>query len=100
MAKLNVLEPIIKEILEKYPETRDSDMNLYFIYCTRYGVCTPNNFFKLFEKDSYRRDLGLYTFGSVERCRRKIQEKDYKCSDERDEERYKHFKECIDYAQE
>lgn len=100
MAKLNVLEPIVKEILTKYPEARNSDMNLYFIYCTRYGVCTPNNFFKLFENDNYRRDLGLYTFGSVERCARKLRAENNDLKATNDDEKYEHWKEVRDYASE
>ena len=99
MAKLSNLEPIIFEILEKYEEARNSDMNLYHIYCTKYGVLNEYKFGEIFINENYRKSLGLYTFGSVERCRRKLQERypHLKCDKETDNARYDQFKETLNY---
>ena len=69
------LEIIIKNILEKFPETRDDDMKLYRMYCI---YCVEMNdastFERIFTDKEFRINNKVSVFESVSRCRRKLQE--------------------------
>ena len=71
--KLNKVEPIVKTILENEPESRGDDEYLYYLFCTQYGFLTDSNFTRMFKDKEYRNKLGIASFKSVERSRRKIQ---------------------------
>lgn len=64
---------LVKEILEKYPATRDSDQLLY------YRVCEALNEKSLTANFGYvllnRKDFMIPSIETVGRCRRKLQEK-------------------------
>lgn len=70
---LNRVEDIVKTILEKEPETREDDLLLYYLFCTKYGFLSDSSFAKMFKDKEYRKTLGIASFKSVERSRRKIQ---------------------------
>ena len=74
------LETIIEEILEEDETTRTDDMRLYFIYCTymfdKNGERMLSfNFENLFWNEFKRKEMGIRSFKSVERVRRRIQAK-------------------------
>lgn len=71
--KINKVEPIVKSILENEPETRDDDQFLYYLFCTRYGFLNDSAFTRMFKDKEYRNKLGIASFKTVERSRRKIQ---------------------------
>ena len=68
--KLKTLKAEVKEILEKYPSSRDSDEILYGAYLGRHGVSTISvaTFFYNFNK------YNVSDFESVTRIRRKLVE--------------------------
>lgn len=72
--KLKTLEAQVIYMLEKHPKTRDDDSLLYACYLLYKKV--PNvsviEFFK--NPDYYKAELGIASFESVGRCRRKVQE--------------------------
>ena len=84
MAKVNVIETRVKEILEFYPETRDNDNLLYVTYIKEYHYVD-------FTKETFinYEQYGLPSFKSVERARREIQNKQnmYKASEKIEENR-------------
>lgn len=82
--KLNKVENIVKTILETEEITREDDMYLYYVFCTRYGFLTDSGFTRIFKDKDYRKKVGIASFKSVERSRRKLQEKnkDLKPSEE------------------
>ena len=71
--KLNKVEPIVKTILENEPEARGDDEYLYYLFCTRYGFLSDSAFTRMFKDKEYRNKLGIASFKSVERSRRKLQ---------------------------
>lgn len=69
---IKTLEEEVREILIGYPKSRDSNEYLYGTYLAKHGITiqSVNSFFMGFEK------LGVSSFESVTRARRKIVEKD------------------------
>lgn len=72
MARLNKLEPLVKKVLEEYPDTRNDDDILIF------------RVYKEINEDAMIRELfceillnrkkyNLPSYKSIERCRRKLQ---------------------------
>lgn len=79
--KLKKLENVIKPILEEQPQTREDDLLLYAEIIKRYK---PNlhrvNVITFLE---YHNDLNVPNIKSVERARRKVQEKHPELASER-----------------
>ena len=73
MGNFKKIQDIVEIILKEEPETRDDDMLLYYMYCTKYGFTNNGNFHKLFSDKEYRNSLGIAVFETISRCRRKIQ---------------------------
>ena len=73
MGNFKKIQDIVEIILQEEPETRDDDMYLYYLYCTKYGFVNSGSFHKLFSNKEYRTSLGLSGFETISRCRRKIQ---------------------------
>lgn len=78
--KLLNLEDEIKDILLEDIKSRDDDMYLYYLYCAKKykelnKYFNVGDFCLIFVDKEFRKSLGIRTFGAVERCRRKIQEK-------------------------
>lgn len=73
MSKLEKVENVVKTILEKEYETRGDDLLLYYLFCTKYGFLNDSSFSRMFKDKEYRKTLGIASFKSVERSRRKIQ---------------------------
>ena len=71
--KLDKIANLVKDILENEPDARSDDMYLYYLFCTKYGFISDNNFYKIFKDSHFRNDTGLSVFESVSRARRKIQ---------------------------
>ena len=69
------LEDEIKQILIDDPRTRNDDMYLYFVYCCK--KINDKNFWlrmeDVFEDKEKRDSIGIRSFTSVIRVRRKIQ---------------------------
>lgn len=76
------IEPIVREILKHNPDTRSDDFLLYRAVCKR--IC-PMVFGVLsFDRAlSYHKEIGLPSWETVSRCRRKIQEHHPELRDER-----------------
>lgn len=62
------LKEKIASIMERYPETRDDDMLLYFYYVKTFDVLISS----VMMDKSYRERKSISTFGSVARTRRWI----------------------------
>ena len=79
MAKIDVIQTRVREILENYPNTRENDNLLYVTYLEEYHYIE-------FSKDKFvnYKEYGLPSFKSIERARRKIQneENSYKASED------------------
>ena len=73
MNKLYKLEDVIKPILETDYKAREDDMYLYIEYIKLTIKGSVVNMPLIFESSEYRKDLGILSFKSVERCRRKLQ---------------------------
>jgi hypothetical protein len=64
IAEFKSAESLVEDILEEHPETRDSDLKLFFKVCEKLGckISVPFNFFEF-----------LYAPETISRVRRKIQ---------------------------
>lgn len=62
----------VKSLLIEIPETRDDDMLLYGIFCYRYGYVGQSSEFMAVMTNAKR--LGMPSYESITRARRKIQE--------------------------
>lgn len=98
MSKLNKLEPVVKQVLTEYEETRSDDFKLI------YAVYRELDFFhttrELFYEIMMNHKLyNLPPFESITRCRRKLQ-KDYPelANEKTKEKRLNETAEYIDYA--
>lgn len=67
---LRTLKEEIRFLLEKHPETRDSDEKLYAGYLQRHGIRTVS----VIEFLIHFNDYDVSDFESVTRCRRKLVE--------------------------
>lgn len=76
MGSFKKIQDVVEIILKEEPETRDDDMLLYYMYCTKYGFLGSGNFHKIFEDKEYRTSLGVSGFETISRCRRKLQSED------------------------
>ena len=45
--RLEKITNIVKNILENEPDARSDDMYLYYLFCTKYGFISDNNFYKI-----------------------------------------------------
>ena len=89
--KLIKLESQVYNILLNYKATRDDDMLLYWYYVIFSLVFTGNEKYNLsdyyfsliFSSPQFRVQLGIAPFSSVERARRKVQEKHPELQSER-----------------
>jgi hypothetical protein len=64
IAEFKSAESLVEDILEEHPETRDSDLKLFFKVCSKLGVTI------IYPKECF--DL-LYSPETISRVRRKIQ---------------------------
>ena len=98
MKKIREVEKKVKELLIKEPILRDSDTLLYCAFCE---MVRPEVSQMSFSKVMLNiKELGLPTFASVGRARRKVQEKfpELKGSPEVTEFRYENFKMARAYS--
>lgn len=65
------IQDIVQEVLRKYPDTRSSDDYLYIRVCE--FVSAESVTLPFCVMLSHRKELGIPSFKSVERCRRKLQ---------------------------
>lgn len=100
MGNFKKIQDIVEIILKEEPETRDDDMLLYYMYCTKYGFLGSGNFYKIFEDKEYRGTLGISVFETISRCRRKLQAENpnLKPSQETQYQRIEQEKRFEDYA--
>lgn len=98
MAKLNKIEPIVKEILEQYPKAREDDMYLYWRYI--YNKIGSEYMEDVFYDDEFRKKWGISPYHSVARCRRRLQAKyeELKPSKEIQDIRLNETSDYINYA--
>lgn len=94
--KIDNLENIIIDVLERNKFTRKDDHMLYIEVCSDINPNCLDNFMEAFK---YRKEFELPSFESVSRCRRKVQErypdlKEYNVA----EKRYDKQVDYIDYA--
>ena len=75
MAKLKAIEPLVKEILEKYEETRNDDFLL--ISHVYYRLCHEVSSASFTAVMLSHKELDLPSFKSITRARRKIQAEYY-----------------------
>lgn len=94
MAKCEMLEPMVRLILEKYPETRDDDYLLILKVLDCYVDTTNLSLSAIFTNHV---DLGLPSLHSITRVRRRIQEKEL-YSERGKKARAKEIKEYKEYA--
>lgn len=73
MADFKKISDLVKYILEQEPQARADDMELYYLYCTKYGYLSSESFKKMFSDKHLRNKLGISTFETISRCRRKLQ---------------------------
>jgi hypothetical protein len=95
MSKINIIEPRVKEILEQIPKTRENDELLYSIYIEKYHDIQ-------FSKEIFinYKDYKIPSFKTIERARRKIQNKQncYLASEDIFEKRREAEQEYREYA--
>ena len=98
MGRLNVLENKIRKILVNYPETRNDDNVLIYQYLKEYHDIDLISVKDLFLNG---RKLGIPSFESITRCRRKIQEHSpyLRCTEKIDKIRYTHTLKIRDYLE-
>lgn len=98
MKRLNKLEPIVKEVLIKYEETRSDDFKLiYAVYRELDFIHTTRELF--YEIMLYHDSYNLPPFESITRCRRKIQKNHPELANEKTKEkRLNATSDYIDYA--
>lgn len=88
----------VKEILTKYPETRDDDMRLYGQFLWQNGEVGKNETFFNVLGSARKRKLSSYE--SITRARRKVQEKEPALRGKRYSQRHKAEEEYRDYYRE
>lgn len=85
----------VKDIMVKYPSSRDDDYLLYSIYLHMNGyVKSDERFFDVFPKAKER---GLPSYEGITRARRKVQEKEPSLRGKNYEKRHKEEEEYHDY---
>lgn len=92
---LEILENVIKSILEENADARSDDMFLYYCYLIRKGI---RQLELVFLNPRYRKMNKIANFASVERARRKLQAKypalaneETKKARAKEEENYKEY---------
>lgn len=73
MARLKELEPVVEDILRKYPATRSDDFLLYTV--TAITLNEDVNYYQFTTVMKRHKEFGIPPFESVTRCRRKLQAK-------------------------
>jgi hypothetical protein len=98
MGRLKVLENKVRKILVSYPETRNDDNVLIYQYLKEYHDIDLISVKDLFLNG---RKLGIPSFESITRCRRKIQEHSpyLRCTEKIDKIRYTHTLKIRDYLE-
>ncbi len=98
MGRLNVLENKIRKLLVNYPEARNDDNVLIYQYLKEYHDIDLISVKDLFLNG---RKLGIPSFESITRCRRKIQEHSpyLRCTEKIDKIRYTHTLKIRDYLE-
>jgi hypothetical protein len=76
MGNFKKIQDVVEIILKEEPLTREDDMYLYYLYCTKYGFVNSGSFHKIFQDKEYRSTLGISGFETISRCRRKLQAED------------------------
>lgn len=91
------IEDEVKQILIDSERARNDDLYLYWVYCERHH---SNIDYKLLLADAtYRKTLNLANYKSVERARRKVQEKNPNLISERTKrQREKEYDKYKEYA--
>lgn len=91
------IEDEVKQILLYSTRARNDDLFLYWVYCERHH---QNIDYKLLLADAtYRKQLKLASYKSIERARRKVQEKNPNLISERTKkQREKQYEEYKEYA--
>ena len=98
MSKLNAMENVVISILSELPPTRNDDCLLMWEVCRR---LTPNLLNKSFSDVMlFHTELGLPNIKTVERCRRKAQEKfpDLQATKEKKKQRKEEEKKYEEYS--
>lgn len=72
MLGLATMHDIVKDLLKNDPKTRNSDDLLYIAVCKKLNPEVEHWLFC--DAFKYKKELGLPSFESISRCRRKIQE--------------------------
>ena len=88
----------VQAVLEQYPETRNSDMNLWLVMCEKeHPGITKRPFDEVILR---RHDFHLPKYGTVSRVRRKLQEKDpsLRGTDVVTDMKYEQWKDFKEYA--
>lgn len=102
MGSFKKIQDIVEIILKEEPDTREDDMYLYYLYCTKYGFVNSGSFHKIFQDKEYRTNLGISGFETISRCRRKLQAENpsLKSSQETQHQRLEQEKKFEEYANE
>lgn len=94
MAQCSILEPIVRDILTKYPETRDDDYLLILKVFDKFVDTTNLSVEAVFKNHS---QLQLPSMHTITRVRRKIQETEL-FSDKGKKRRKEEIKDYKEYA--
>lgn len=98
MKKIKTIEDNVRYVLEKYPQTRGDDFQLVgTVWITGYGLYAALSWTHVF---GCHKELGLPSWGSITRARRKLQEKnpELRADKEVEEIRMNEQAEYIGYA--
>ena len=100
MGNFKKIQDVVEIILQEEPLTREDDMYLYYLYCTKYGFLNSGSFSKIFSDKEYRSNLGISVFETISRCRRKLQAENEKLkgSQETQQQRLEQEKRFEEYA--
>lgn len=96
--KISKVSEKVEAILKECPETRNSDMFLYYQLCVHYAPQTVGMSFGTVLLNL--NELGLPKFETVRRARQKLQEynEELRACEEVTEGRYERFKEVLEYV--
>lgn len=99
MKDIKKVSLIVKEELERHPETRDNDALLYLNICEKMHPGVTDK--PIWEVMKNRKALGIPLFETVGRARRKIQEKneDLRGSDKATDARFENWKAVREYVE-
>lgn len=72
MYEIQTTKQEVYRILDKQPETRNSDMALYYQYCVNQWI-RDTDMYKVFKNAEFRKEKHISPFETVSRCRRELQ---------------------------